>query len=173
MRTTPFALAAAAAPLPALADGADWIEKAMPGVVTAVVFTSIVFVIALISLLAHRARLLRHETIRLALEKGVQPPHELLEEPQRAIDETRDLRRGLTLLGLGLGTALCLYWLPTDTAHEAPWSLGFVPGLVGLGYLATWFVRGRPTGGRPAGGAGSGNPHDPTADFAAGTATRG
>jgi hypothetical protein len=138
--------AAAAAPVPALADGADFMEKAVPAIVTSGFFASTVFVIALVTLLGHRARQLRHETIRLALEKGVQPPHELLEEPQRAIDETRDLRRGLTLLGLGVGTALCLYWLPTGTAHEAPWSLGFVPGLVGLGYLGTWFVRGRPTG---------------------------
>jgi hypothetical protein len=162
-------LALAAAPFPAVAQDAAVVEHAMPVLVTSVVFGSTVFVIALVTILAHRARQLRHETIRLALEKGVQPPHELLEEPQRAIDETRDLRRGLTLLGLGIGTALCLYWLPTDTAHEAPWSIGFVPGLVGLGYLGTWFVRGRPTG-SPRNGA----PRAPSTDYAVGTpASRG
>jgi drug/metabolite transporter (DMT)-like permease len=146
MKTTLLALAAGLAPLPALADGSDLVEKATPGIVTAVVFGTILFVVAIVTFAGHRNRMMRHETIRLALEKGVAPPHELLEEPQKAIDESRDLRRGLTLSGLGLGLALCLYFLPTDTAHEAPWSLGFVPLLVGLGYLGTWFVRGRPTG---------------------------
>ena len=150
MRTLPLLLAAV--PFPAFADGADFVEKAMPGVVTAIVFGAVIGIVAIVTYSAHRARALRHSTIRLALEKGVAPPHELLEEPQKAIDETRDLRRGLTLLGLGLGPALSLYWLPTDTAHEAPWSLGFIPALVGAGYLVTWFVRGRPTGSPPRGG---------------------
>jgi len=136
----------AAVPLPALADGADFMANAIPAIVSTVFFGSILGVVAIVYYAAHRARAMRHATIRLALEKGVAPPHELLEEPQKALDETRDLRRGFTLLGLGLGTMLSLFWLPTDPAHEAPWSLGFIPALVGLGYLVTWLVRGRPLG---------------------------
>jgi hypothetical protein len=153
MPSKPLALALATLPLPALADGADFVEKAMPGVVSAVVFGSIVFVVAIVQYAAHRARALRHGTIRLALEKGVAPPAPLLDEAQRAPDETRDLRRGLTLVGLGLGLALCLFFLPVDhRGEQAPWSLGFVPLLVGAGYLATWWIRGRPTGAaRPPG----------------------
>ena len=155
MRTSLLALAAAMAPLPTLADGADIVEKAMPGVAVAVVFGSIVLVVAITTYASHRGRVMRHETIRLALEKGVAPPHELLEEPQKALDETRDLRRGLTLSGLGVGLALCLWLIPTQGNQTAPWSLGFVPLLVGLGYLGTWLARGRPTGARrPPGGVG-------------------
>jgi len=156
MRTPLLALAATMAPLPALADGADLVEKAMPAVAIGVIFGSIVLIVAITTYATQRNRTMRHETIRLALEKGVAPPHELLEEPQKAIDETRDLRRGLTLSGLGLGLALCLYFIPNQGNPTAPWSLGFVPLLVGLGYLATWFVRGRPTGVRrpPPPGAG-------------------
>jgi len=146
MRTPLLALAATMAPLPALADGADVVEKAMPGIAVAVLFGSIVLIVAMTTYATYRARMMRHETIRLALEKGVAPPHELLEEPQKAIDETRDLRRGLTLSGLGLGLALCLWFIPNQGNQAAPWSLGFVPLLVGLGYLGTWLVRGRPTG---------------------------
>ncbi|MFO0585198.1 MAG: DUF6249 domain-containing protein [Anaeromyxobacter sp.] len=136
----------AAIPVAALADGADFVEKAMPGIATAIVFSSVIAIVAIVYYSAHRARSLRHATIRYALEKGVAPPAELLEESRNAVDDARDLRRGLTLLGLGVGVMLTFYWLPTDTAHEAPWSLGFIPALVGAGYLVTWFVRGRPLG---------------------------
>ncbi|MFT3917778.1 MAG: DUF6249 domain-containing protein [Anaeromyxobacteraceae bacterium] len=136
----------AAAPFVARADGADFVEKAMPGVATAIVFSSVIAIVAIVYYSAHRARSLRHATVRYALEKGVAPPVELLEEGRSAVDDVKDLRRGLTLLGLGLGLMLTILFLPNAAANEAPWSLGFIPALVGLGYLVTWFVRGRPLG---------------------------
>lgn len=166
MRPNLLATALAAVPVPALAGGAEVMAVAAPALAAGAFFGSIVIIVAIVGLVSHRNRRMRHETIRLALEKGVEPPRELLEEPQRTLDETRDLRRGLTLLGLGLGTALCLYWLPNGAGHTAPWSLGFVPGLVGMGYLGTWLVRGRPTGKRDGSlppRAGSGLPADASA----------
>lgn len=145
----PSSLAAAAAlslPLDALAgeDPSAAFEALAPVLVTGAIFGAIVAVVAIVSYAAHRARAMRHEILRLALEKGQPIPPELLREPERRLDAARDLRRGLTLLALGAGTALFFFFMPDGA--DAPWSLGFVPGLLGLGYLLTWVLTGRPRG---------------------------
>jgi hypothetical protein len=66
--------------------------------------------------------------IRLA-EKGQPVPPELFAGTH---SKQSDLRRGLVLIGLGIGLAICL------AQFEAPWSIGLIPLFMGIGYLLVW-----------------------------------
>lgn len=78
----------------------------------------------------YRRDRLRHETLRAMIEKGSEIPPGLLET---AKPHTSDLRRGLILLGAGVGLAAFIALSPI----KAPgvWSLGLIPILIGAGYL--------------------------------------
>lgn len=136
---TPLLLA-----LPALAHAGETAATAReiaPVLVTAATFGSAALIIAIVLFARNRAAHLRHETIRLALEKGQPVPADLIAPRARVPDPARDLRWGLVLLGLGAGLGLFLFSLPE--AREAA-GVGLIPGMLGLGYLVTWLVTRRP-----------------------------
>ncbi len=88
--------------------------------------------VALVGLLlwykSRKTRLIHETALRLA-EKGQPVPPELFmgkEEP------FSDLRRGVVLIGLGLGLSLFMYQV------NAPWSVGLIPFFMGAGYLIVW-----------------------------------
>jgi hypothetical protein len=89
-------------------------------------------VIGLRIYLAHRRDLQRYDTLRFMVEKGTQIPPELIQPPA---PRRNDLRRGLLLVGTGIGLALFLGIMQVQ-AHA--WSVGFVPLLIGAGYLVAW-----------------------------------
>src|SRR3990172_309396 len=129
------------APATALADqDLNSFTEALTDILVVVsFFGSIAVIVGIMAYAGFRARKLRHETIRLPLERGQPMPAELLsgrEEPTGA----RDLRRGLLLLATGLGLALFLWFHPYPGVN---WSVGFIPGLMGLAYLVAWLVTGR------------------------------
>ncbi len=84
----------------------------------------------------HRAREMRYQTIRLALEKGQPLPPELLREVRRRSGRS-DLQRGVIMLFLGLGISAFLY-----VSHRHVWGAGFILIALGLGYLASHLVGG-------------------------------
>jgi hypothetical protein len=85
----------------------------------------------------HRRALLAHETISRLAEKGLPVPPELLEPPRRG---QASLRGGLVLLALGLALGLFFAgWGPG-------WSIGLIPGAMGLALLAAWKIESRPPG---------------------------
>jgi hypothetical protein len=75
----------------------------------------------------------RHETLRRMVEKGMELPPELLVAPVGR--PASDLRRGLVLVGLGVG----LIVLILSAGHaQRYWAVGLIPALMGGGYLVTW-----------------------------------
>jgi hypothetical protein len=104
---------------------------------TVAVFGSVVLIVGLSLYAGYRRRLMLHETVRQALERGAVLPAHLLDP---APNPDADLRRGILLVSLGAGIGLLLAVLP-DT-HGA-WGTGFVLGLLGLGYLLSWYLIGR------------------------------
>ena len=106
-----------------------------PVLVTAVVFGFTLFIVLAVLYAHHRARQLRHDTIRLALEKGQPLPPELLEAPSR---QQNDLARGVKLLALGLGLSLMLFFM-----EKHAWPVGLILVALGLGYLASHWLTGR------------------------------
>ena len=72
-----------------------------------------------------------HQTMIHLLEKGIPIPPELLQAPMRR--KISDLRTGLILVGTGLGLTLFFLSMSGDL-----WGVGFIPLLIGVGYLIAW-----------------------------------
>ncbi len=100
-------------------------------------FTAIIAVASMY--MGHRARQMRHETIRLALEKGQPLPPEVLGPPRQ------DKARGIRLIALGIGLGLFLYLLNPSTTHgHHVWGVGFILIAIGIGHLLShWMTRER------------------------------
>lgn len=86
----------------------------------------------------------RYRTLLQLAEKGVELPPQLLMEPQVACSERR---RALVLIGAGLGLMAMLLALPgqLDNGQHigSLWGLGLLPLMIGLGYLASWWLNRR------------------------------
>ncbi len=102
-------------------------------------FTAIIVVASMY--LGHRARQMRHETIRLALEKGQPLPPEMLAPPRP------DKTRGVRLIALGIGLGIFLYLIVPSNGtlhgHHHVWAVGIILVAVGIGHLLShWLTRG-------------------------------
>jgi hypothetical protein len=93
-----------------------------------------VMLVAIILYYKHRKARIAHETIARLVEKGLPVPPELLDPPRRNVDA--DLRAGIILVGLGIGLGIFFREV------GAPWSIGFVPGLMGVALLIAWKIEG-------------------------------
>ena len=101
-----------------------------------------------------------HETLRIAYEKGLPPPPELIERltagnlpPTSTTPETpdRDLRRAVVLIAVGVGLAglgLCLGYGISMGSEEGGWitggsiaGAGAIPGMIGLAYLLLYLMK--------------------------------
>jgi hypothetical protein len=86
----------------------------------------------------------RYRTLLQLADKGVELPPQLLVEPQVAYSERR---RALVLIGAGLGLMAMFLALPgrfdngLDTSSL--WGTGLLPLMIGLGYLASWWLNRR------------------------------
>ena len=86
----------------------------------------------------------RYQTMLQLADKGVELPSELLVEPNLVYCERR---RALVLIGGGLGLMAMFLTLPVqlDNGHSigSLWGLGLFPLMIGLGYLASWWLNQR------------------------------
>jgi len=104
-------------------------SRLVPIVVPLALFSLAAFVVAAALYAGHRARELRHQTIRLALEKGQPLPPELLVAPPR---RGSDLSLGVKLVALGAGLCVALFLI-----HRHVWPAGLVLVALGIGYLVS------------------------------------
>jgi len=87
--------------------------------------------VAIVLYYKHRKLRMTHETIVRLAEKGVPVPPELLAS-QRSPHS--GLRGGLVLIALGIG--LSIFFLEKG----GTWSIGLIPGLMGLALLVAWAI---------------------------------
>lgn len=80
----------------------------------------------------------RHETIRMALEKGQALPPEFLNPAQFARPDhpNADRRNGLVLIAIGVGLFVVLRAL-NHGYPQVSW-LGLIPGVIGAALLLNW-----------------------------------
>ena len=90
--------------------------------------------VALILVYKHRKLRMTHETIAKLAEKGLPVPAELIEPPRRG---SATMRGGLVLIALGLALTISL------TELGGPWSIGLIPGLMGVALLLSWVIERR------------------------------
>jgi hypothetical protein len=88
---------------------------------------------------------LHHKERMAAIEKGMEVPPlpaELFQDHRRRLRAPGDyLRRGLTMVLIGLAIFVALYMTPGAGARVAYW--GLVPSAIGLGNLFFYFIEGR------------------------------
>lgn len=86
----------------------------------------------------------RYRTLLALVDRGVDLPASLLTEAQAP---DADRRRGLVLIGGGLGLMAMFVALPVQMHDGAqvssPWGIGLLPFMTGLGYLASWWLNRR------------------------------
>lgn len=118
----------------ALMDPIRWIPIVLP--LAGIALGAIAIIGGLV--ITDRNRKMRHETIRLALEKGQSIPENLLRDDEHGRrNRTRprnDRRTGLILIAVGVGVFLFFHYAGGE---EGQW-LGAIPGLIGVALLINW-----------------------------------
>lgn len=109
-------------------------DRAIEYVAVVGAYAMVIGIALALAYLVFRMNRARHETIRLAIEKGVFRPEMLAPVPAAMID----LRRGILLSGLGVGLSLLLFFVVPDQRQVA--AVGLLPLAVGVGYLVSWRV---------------------------------
>src|SRR5262245_24803434 len=100
-----------------------------------------VLLVALILWFKHRKLRMTHETIARLAEKGLPVPPALIVPPPRA--QSAALRGGLVVVAVGVALAIGL------DEMLGPWSIGLIPGLMGLALLVAWAIERRDTKANP------------------------
>ncbi len=113
---------------------------------TTLFFGALVTMVLLAQVFATRRERIRQETLRAMVDKGMEIPPGLVDDRAR---RSSDLRRGLVLVGAGLGVSLAFALVHLNgQSGSGLWSIGLVPVLMGAGYLVAWRVEARNTSGR-------------------------
>lgn len=92
-------------------------------------------IIAIVLYYKHQRNRMHQETILRLAEKGLPVPPELLQPP----DRNPSPKGGLVLLALGIALS-AFFW-----ERGLPWSIGLIPGLMGVALLVAWRIDSRPT----------------------------
>lgn len=86
----------------------------------------------------------RYSTLLQLAEKGVELAPQMLVEPQAPFSERR---RALVLISAGIGLMVMFVALPghfdNGLGVSSLWGLGLLPLMIGLGYLASWWLNQR------------------------------
>lgn len=84
----------------------------------------------------------RYDALLHLADKGVELPMQLLVEPQVVYCERR---RALVLISTGLGLMAMFAALPGQLGQAVSglWATGLLPLMIGLGYLASWWLNRR------------------------------
>ena len=119
------------------------LKEIVPIFIVGIVFFTSAVIVATVLHFIQRAKELKHQTIRLALEKGQPLPPGLLEDKPRG----NDLSTGVKDIFFGVGLSLFFYFV-----HPQLWSVGLIPGFLGLGYLVSHALTGRQQPAAPTAG---------------------
>ena len=96
-----------------------------------------VLLVAVILYYKHRRLRMMHETIARLAERGLPVPPQLLDPPRRGYS---GLRGGMVLVALGLGLAVFM------NEQQGSWSIGLIPGLMGVALIIAWAIEVRGKG---------------------------
>ena len=105
-------------------------------------FGFVALIIWMVGSFGQRKRLVVHETIRLAMEKGQELSPQMIKDMSLITNpRTSDLRRGVVLVSLAMAFALIGFInivLHDGTSAEEMFSIAVFPGMIGLAFLGLW-----------------------------------
>jgi hypothetical protein len=140
-------LLALAAPTAALAGdiGSTLVSIGVP----AIVFGFVLAIVGGAFYVGYRETRERQETIRLAIEKGVAIPPELVEGASGERNPDKDLRSGIKQVFIGIGVGVLLWFV---SPFKNVWAVGAMIAIFGIGHIVAWALTRRAA--RPATPAG-------------------
>ena len=110
------------------------------GIIFTTLFGAPVMIVGVIMFFSYiKARSL-HKTVRMMVEKGQPVPEALFAAPHTPAKQRSDMRRGVTLVMVGLG--IMLFFAAMSEFEGGSWALGLIPFMIGAGYLAIWVLEG-------------------------------
>ena len=110
------------------------------GIIFTTLFGAPVLIVGVIMFFSYiKARSL-HKTVRMMVEKGQPVPEALFAAPHTPAKQRSDMRRGVTLVMVGLG--IMLFFAAISEFEGGSWALGLIPFMIGAGYLAIWVMEG-------------------------------
>jgi hypothetical protein len=77
----------------------------------------------------------KQETLRLAIEKGVSIPPELVAGLEGRKNPDRDLRRGIRQIFIGIGLGVLLWFV---SPYRNVWAVGAMLVIFGIGHVVAW-----------------------------------
>ena len=108
------------------------------------VMSAPVLIVLILMRYSYRRTQARYRMLVDLADKGVDLPAELLVEPRVIYSERR---RALVLIASGLGLMATLLALPghfdDGSSLGSLWGLGLLPLMIGMGYLASWWLNRR------------------------------
>jgi hypothetical protein len=108
---------------------------------TTLFFGTLLTTVLLAQVFATRRERMRQETLRAIVEKGIEIPPDLV---ARRGGPACDLRRGLVLVGAGVGLSVLFAVAQLDRQlGSGLWTIGLIPMLMGAGFLAVWRIETR------------------------------
>jgi len=116
-------------------DDVPWIAVPIVLIVFLTIFGLPVAIVGIILYFSFSRNRAMHKTVRMMVEKG-QPVPEALLNPPPVVRQRSDLRRGVILCVIGAG--LMVFFGAVNDWEGGVWSLGFIPFIIGLGYLLVW-----------------------------------
>ncbi|HSX59973.1 MAG TPA: DUF6249 domain-containing protein [Tahibacter sp.] len=109
-----------------------------------IVMMAPVLIVLILLRYRYRQTQARYQTLLQLADKGVELPPQLLVEPNLVYSERR---RALVLIGGGLGLMVMFLTLPgpldNGVSLRSLWGIGLLPLMIGLGYLASWWLNRR------------------------------
>lgn len=101
-------------------------------------FGTLACAVLLSQIYATRRERLRQETLRAMIDKGMDVPRDLIAKRRSPVC---DLRRGLVLIGAGVGLSVLFALVHLEGERGSGlWSVGLIPILMGVGFLAVWRI---------------------------------
>lgn len=117
-----------------------WIAVPIVFIIFIAIFGTPVAIVGLIMYFSFSKSRAMHRTVRMLVEKG-QPVPEALLNPPPVVRQRSDLRRGVVLLMVG--ASLMVFFGASHDWDGGSWSIGFIPFLIGLGYILIWWLDAR------------------------------
>lgn len=103
-----------------------------------------VLIVLIVLRYRHQQAKTRYEALVQLADKGVELTPQLLAEPHLPYSERR---RALVLISAGIGLMVTFITLPghfdNGLSVGSLWGLGLLPLMIGLGYLASWWLNRR------------------------------